>query len=72
MSLKIRNEQIFQATCLQIPYDLKLAAKESGINLTQTLVKALEVRLKECTGGSSSASKSSPVHRHPTSEGGGQ
>ena len=52
MVIVIRKEQLFQNTCLQIPYDLKQAAKEQGINMTQVLVEGIKNRLKrqECAG----------------------
>jgi len=50
MTTVIRGEKLYQNTCLQIPYDLKQAAKEQGINMTQVLVQGIEERLKECDG----------------------
>lgn len=52
MTTTIRGEKLYQNTCLQIPYDLKQAAKEQGINMTQILVHGIENKLKEqeCSG----------------------
>jgi hypothetical protein len=42
-----RNEKLYSNTCIQLPYDLKMRAKEQGVNLTQTLVHALEQKCQE-------------------------
>ena len=47
MAIVVRGERFYQNTCLQIPYDLKQAAKEHGINMTQVLVHGIEEKLKD-------------------------
>ena len=41
MQLK-RRETVYSPTSLLLPYDLKQEAKSLGINLSKTLVEALE------------------------------
>jgi|GEM_PF-4506477 post-segregation antitoxin (ccd killing protein) len=41
MGRKIRGDVIYAPTCLEIPHDLKVQAKELGINMSATLARAL-------------------------------
>lgn len=43
----IRGEKAYSNTCLQLPYELKLQAKERGINMSRILVEGIEHELKE-------------------------
>jgi hypothetical protein len=71
MVIVIRKEQLFQNTCLQIPYDLKQAAKEQGINMTQVLVEGIKNRLKrqECAGVHAPASSPGALSPKPKRKG---
>jgi len=42
MGRKIRGDVIYAPTCLEIPHDLKVRARDLGINMSATLARALE------------------------------
>ncbi|MCK9593691.1 MAG: type II toxin-antitoxin system CcdA family antitoxin [Methanoregula sp.] len=46
MALYQRGEKVYSATSLLLPYELKQEAKKLNINLTRTLVQALEAEVK--------------------------
>lgn len=46
MASQMSGAELYQATCLRLPLELKSRAQEAGINLSQTLREALEEKLK--------------------------
>jgi len=42
-----RNDVVYSNTTIQLPYSLKETAKAMGINLSRTLVEALEHKVQE-------------------------
>jgi len=42
MRKRIRGGAIYAPTCLEIPHDLKVRAKDLGINMSAALARALE------------------------------
>jgi post-segregation antitoxin (ccd killing protein) len=49
MGKRIRGDVIYAPTCLEIPHDLKVRAKDLGINMSATLARALEEEIRRLT-----------------------
>lgn len=47
MGRRIRGGKIYAPTCLEIPYSLKVQAKDLGINMSAALARALKEEIAQ-------------------------